>query len=61
MLRLIEDVLEADTQKSCPVTGRYLPDVPIMLWEHRLRDAWAVFRCRAVAVQWPDQKEKANG
>lgn len=22
----------------------------------RIRDAWAVFRCRATAVQWPHQR-----
>lgn len=57
MLRLIEDVLEADVTFGCPKSRRYLPAIPLKLRFTRTKDAWAVFMGRAEAVQWPHHKE----
>lgn len=51
----IEDLLDCQTQI---VDGRWIPSLPIQpSWiMRRLRDAWAVWRMRATAVQWPHQR-----
>lgn len=61
----IEELYRADYS---PLSGPHGPDgrwlparpyggfAPFGPWG-RLKDAWAVFRGRAEAVQWPDQRE----
>jgi len=60
MLKLTDDILDTGMTQQCPKTGRWLPAVPLPYypeWPGRIRDAWAVLRGRAEAVQWPEQEK----
>lgn len=60
MLR-IERLMKNNPSSSYGAFG-WLPSLPIhydrryAMLRDRLRDAWAVFTCRAVAVQWPHHR-----
>jgi len=56
MLR-IEDIVGSSSQAE--YGGHWLPSRPEPFYSipSRLKDAWAVFMYRAVAVQWPDQRK----
>jgi hypothetical protein len=62
MLR-IEDLAKNDPSCDYGPLG-WLPALSLdydrryAVWPHRLRDAWAVLTCRAVAVQWPHHRRE---
>ena len=55
MLNLL-DILRADNQTK--YAGKWIPakPEPYYHWWHRLKDAWEVFRYRAEAIKWPEEK-----
>jgi hypothetical protein len=66
----IEDLVHPDAPQAqyrgVETHGRryatvWLPSLPLPMFglRYRLADAWAVFKGRATAVQWPHQREGA--
>jgi hypothetical protein len=64
----IQDIVTASKEMQTLTTKGYVPAKPLnwhkkyLPWAQRLKWAWAVFRCKAVAVQYPeDECYLANG
>jgi hypothetical protein len=67
----IEDLCHPDAPRAqylvLTVAGRtyvdaWLPSLPLSMFtlRSRLADAWAVWKGRATAVQWPHQRDEAQ-
>jgi len=60
MIQHLRDMIGTPDTAACLPDGRYVRAVPLPWYDGaigRLKDAWAVFRGRAYAVEWPQPGE----
>ena len=54
----IEDLVSGENQQEHE--GKWIPARPLPFYGliPQFKDAWAVFTCKALAVQWPEQRAR---